>query len=123
MLLFLHFSIGFVKIKIETMIEIKNNSPINNNNERINIPNEKKIALRIKAWTELFSPASPDIRLSEAESVAMFSNFFELLSSVASAGLSIDDIFLPKNKEEEMFMEWFNAFQSHREDSFFDKYL
>ena len=105
------------------MIEIKNNSPINNNNERMNIPNEKKIALRIKAWTELFSPASPDVRLKEAESVAKFSNFFELLSSVASAGLSIDDIFLPQNKEEEMFMEWFNAFQSHRENSFFDKYL
>ena len=104
------------------MLEYQKNTN-DNLNQKFNFPIEKKIACKIKAWTELFSPGAADVRLQEAEAVAKFSNLFELLSSVTSAGLSIDDIFLPKNKEEEMFIEWFKSFIQKNDKSFFDKYL
>ena len=95
----------------------------NQNSLNLNIPETKKIALQIKAWSDLFAPGAPDVRLKEAESVAKFSNFFELLSSVSCAGLDIEEVFDVRTKEEKMFMEWFKAFKEKNEKKFFDKYL
>ena len=71
----------------------------------------------------MFAPNAPDVRLKEAESVAKFSNFFELLSSVSCAGLDIEDVFDANTTEEKMFMEWYRFFEEKNEEGFFKKYL
>ena len=107
------------------MQHLTNNTSSNNTslNQSSNITPEQRVALQIKAWTELFKPNDPDLRLKEAEIVAKFSNFFELLSSVSCAGLNIHDIFDATTLDDKMFIEWFESFNQGNEQGFFKKYL
>ena len=101
----------------------KQQNQLNFRNSKLNLSEEQKIAFQIKAWIDLFAPGAPDVRLQEAEAVAKFSNLFEILSSVSSAGLNIEDVFTPTNKTDKLFIEWFECFLSNNEEKFFKKYL